>query len=381
MIQASLPLPMPPRAVEVGQLLADVLKSGGRPSARELLARVEAKHGPLARWDLLDAIRTASARSGAGALTSADRQYLRVMQDDGSLAAALRGEGAKENEVVSTVDTLLRQSAVYRSSAEFREMVAFMGKFRRYSAYNNMLVRVQNPHCGFYATEKIWGERFKRGVKEDARPMLILAPMHPVMLVYALDDTDGPPLPAKLGDFAQFEGAFDPEWLKQLVTNAAGHRIRIAFQPLSSTYAGFATRHLTSGDWKMRIAVHDGLDAPSRFGVLCHELAHVLLGHLGSDYDGWWPARSNLSHQTVEIEAEAVAHIVTTRFGLAGHSADYLSSYTKANPSDESAIPETVSLDFIAKVAGHIEKMATEPMTARKPRKPPASRSKAQTSA
>lgn len=376
MSQASLPLPPPARAVEVAKLLDDVITSGARPSARELLVKVEAKHGPLARWDLLDAIRAAEARSGAAALTSADRAYLRVMQDDGSLDAALRGEGAKENDVVSTVDTLLRQSAVYRSSAEFREMVDFMGKFRRYSAYNNMLVRIQNPRCGFYATEKTWTDRFKRWVKEDARPMLILAPMHPVMLVYALDDTDGPPLPAKLADFAQFTGDFDPEWLQQLIANAAGHRIRIAFQPLSSTYAGFATQHLTSGDWKMRIAVHEGLDAPSRFGILCHEIAHVLLGHLGSDYDGWWPARSNLTHRTVEIEAEAVAHIVTTRFGLAGHSAGYLSSYTK-----DGAIPETVSLDFIAKVAGHIEKMATEPMPARKPRKPPASRSKAQTAA
>jgi hypothetical protein len=376
MNQASLPLHVTPRAAEVGQLLADVLKSGARPSAHELLAKVEAKYGPLARWDLLDAIRAAEARSGAAALTSADRAYLRVMQDDGSLDAALRGEGATKNDVVSTVDTLLRQSAVYRSSAEFREMIEFMAKFRRYSPYNNMLVRIQNPRCGFYATEKTWMERFKRRVKEDARPMLILAPMHPVMLVYALDDTDGPPLPAKLADFAQFTGDFDPEWLRQLIANAAGHRIRIDFQPLSSTYAGFATQHLTSGDWKMRIAVHEGLDAPSRFGILCHELAHVLLGHLGSDYDGWWPARSNLSHRTVEIEAEAVAHIVTTRFGLVGHSAGYLSSYTR-----DGAIPETVSLDFIAKVAGHIEKMATEPMPARKPRKPPASRSKAQTAA
>ncbi len=376
MSQPSLPLPPPARAVEVAKLLDAALNSGARPSARELLAKVEAKHGPLARWDLLNAIRAAGGRSGSNALTGADRGYLRVMQDDGSLNAALRGDGAKESDVVSTVDTLLRQSAVYRSSAEFHEMVAFMGKFRRYSAYNNMLVRTQNPRCGFYATEKTWDERFKRWVMEDARPMLILAPMHPVMLVYALDDTDGPPLPAKLGDFAQFEGDFDPKWLKQLVTNAAGHRIRIAFQPLSSTYAGFATRHLSSRDWKMRIAVHEGLDAPSRFGILCHDLAHVLLGHLGSDYDGWWPAHSNLTHLTVEIEAEAVAHIVTTRFGLAGHSAGYLSSYTK-----DGTIPATVSLDFIAKVAGHIEKMATESLPARKPRKPPASRSTAQRAA
>jgi hypothetical protein len=54
-------------------------------------------------------------------------------------------------------------------------------------------------------------------------------------------------------------------------------------------------------------STHDGLDEPSRFGVLCHELAHVLLGHLGSDLDRWWPARANLDHATVEIEASLPA--------------------------------------------------------------------------
>jgi len=40
-----------------------------------------------------------------------------------------------------------------------------------------MLVRLQNPTCGFYATERDWDDRFGRNLKEDARPMLILAPM------------------------------------------------------------------------------------------------------------------------------------------------------------------------------------------------------------
>lgn len=63
-----------------------------------------------------------------------------------------------------------------------------MAKFRRYSPYNNMLVKVQNPHCSFYASKYDWYNRFGRQIKEDAKPMLILAPMYPVMLVYDLDE-------------------------------------------------------------------------------------------------------------------------------------------------------------------------------------------------
>jgi hypothetical protein len=103
------------------------------------------------------------------------------------LVPALRGEGNRE--VISSIDTLLEASGRYRNSAEFLEMVEFTGRFRDYAAYNNMLVQVQNPSCAYYASEKDWYERFGRGIKEDARPMLILAPMHPVMLVYDLDQT------------------------------------------------------------------------------------------------------------------------------------------------------------------------------------------------
>lgn len=195
--------------------------------------------------------------------------------------------------------------------------------------------------------------------------MLILAPMHPVMLVYDLDQTDGKPLPQELQTFARFDGELKIWRLSRLVENAAGHRIRVQFKPLSSTNGGFVTLARGSGDWKMRVVVHDQLDEASRFGVLCHELAHILLGHLGSDRDYWWPARTNLSHAAVEVEAEATAWIATTHLGLQGSSAPYVSRHLK-----DQQTPVGVSFDMIARTASHIERMATETMTPRKPRAP-----------
>jgi len=61
-----------------------------------------------------------------------------------------------------------------------------MTTIREYAPYNNMLVRIQNPSCSFYATEKDWRKRFGRHIQEDAWPMLILAPMHPLLTVYPL---------------------------------------------------------------------------------------------------------------------------------------------------------------------------------------------------
>ena len=183
------------------------------------------------------------------------------------------------------------------------------------------------------------------------------------MLVYDLDQTDGDPLPDELSKFGNFTEIFVQTWLHRMVENAGRHQIQIDFKPLSSTLAGFAALARLSSGAKMRIVIHDQRTGPSRFGVLCHELAHILLGHLGSDWDRWWPARANLDLKSMEVEAEFVAFIVSERFGLSGTSAEYVSRYL-----DGATIPEGVSLDLIAKTAGTLVRMANETMPAPKPR-------------
>ena len=297
----------------VEEFLRKLLKSAARPSAGELLRALQ-REVSLADRDFEATLRKVLQDN---TLRREDKAYLEAMLKDGSVDAALRGKGKADEETVSSIDALLRQSKLYRTSAEFKEMVAFMGRLRDYAPYNVMLVRLQNPSCGFFATESDWRQRHERHLIDDAKPLLILAPMHPVMLVYPLDQTAGKDLPKHLLDFAHFEGEWQPKWLKNLVENAERHRIGVSFKELSSTHAGRATTDAGNDGWKMRIIIHDKLDEPTMLGVLAHELAHVLLGHLGTDYDHWWPGRFNVDTTSKEIEAETVAHIVTTRFGYA----------------------------------------------------------------
>lgn len=341
-------------------VILGLLQDGQQPSAHELLRAVESKGGMEGRWGLMAAVERMAEDPKS---TRSVRDYLSSLLETGSLAKALRGEDAPDREMISTIDLLLQQTTRYRRSESFQEMIDFMGRFRDYAPFNNMLVYLQNPTCSFYATASDWECRFNRTLREDARPMLILAPMHPVMLVYDLDQTEGDKLPEELMRFAHFEGEWDPHWIGRLVANAAAYRVSVKFQTLSSTQAGYATLGRETGEWKMRVVVHDGLDEPSRCGVLCHELAHILLGHLGSDADHWWPARTRLSHFAVEVEAEAVAWIVTTRLGLQGTSEAYVSRHIK-----DGKTPAGVSPDSIAKTAGLIERMARETLQPRRPR-------------
>ena len=363
--QPGLPLPPMPRDEVVAAWLRAVLAGPGRPAATELVRALEAHAGLHARWHLRPAMETACA----GAPTRDARAWLRDMLDSGALDAALHGAPGADQAAASAVDALLRAGVACRSSAAFREMVAFMGRFRAYSPYNNMLVRVQDPACSFYATQKDWLARFGRTPREDARPMLILAPMGPVLPVFSLDSTEGRDVPHHLLEFAAMDGPFQDRWAANLAAGAAALRIQVLHKPLSSTLGGYATTHRGAGAWLMRVAVHDGLEPAARFGVLCHELAHVLLGHLGGAPGARWPARGGLGKAAVEIEAEAVAHIVTARLGLAGRSAAYLAAYTPAAVED-GAVPPGVSLDTVAKVAGQIEAMALRAPKAKAAKKP-----------
>ena len=213
-----------------------------------------------------------------------------------------------------------------------------------------------------YATQKDWKKRFDRLLNRDARPMVILAPMHPVMLVYELDSTWGPPLPQTLQEFSRFEGKWDPKRLQRTTENASTHDL-IQIEPvtLSSTNSGFATISGARRGMKMRIAIHDKLDEPSRYGVLLHELAHIYLGHLRSDTDGWWPRRGDLDRDAMEVEAEAVAYIVSQRAGLQGSSSRYVSQYIT-----DDFVLRAISLDMIAKVSGRLDEMGTHVLPKRK---------------
>lgn len=344
---------------EVIQYMWSVLSGYSQPSAWELLEAVEQQLGAKARWVVRDALMLIAQDANA---THATREYARHVLESDELTEALSGKAKPGREIQSSIDALIQSSQAYRKSGAFQEMIGFMANFKEYAPFNNMLVKVQNPSCGFYATQRDWQRRFKRWLIEDAKPMLILAPMHPVMLVYDLDQTVGEPLPAELLNFAAFRGKWDRRRLDRLVMNAwERDRVRVDYKRLSSTNAGFVTHARSSDGAKMRIAIHDALDSSSQYGVLCHELAHIYLGHLGGDSDGWWPSRGSLSRHVMEVEAEATAFIAAQRAGLTGASPQYISRYLK---SDQ--VLQHVSVDQIAKVAGRIDDMSTRSMSARR---------------
>jgi hypothetical protein len=223
-----------------------------------------------------------------------------------------------------------------------------------------MLVFLQNPLATYFATASHWQKVFQRTIKDEARGMIILAPRTPVLVVYDVADTDGPPLPEQLQVFSRTSGRFNPMILERTIKNCERDKIRVESKDMGELRGGFSTARVQDENWKIRVGLRDKLDEGAAYAVLCHELAHVYLGHLGADKEGGWPYRLNLPHNVAEIEAESVAYIVCRRAGLRTHSAEYLSSYM-----EDSADVESISIDLVSRAAGRIEEMGRRLMPPR----------------
>jgi Zn-dependent protease with chaperone function len=320
----------------------------GSPS--DLIRALEEEAGWPGRLMLPSILDELRARRG---MPDAERKFLFYTLNAGAVAEALADGADPPHTHESSIDDLLARSRRFWKSAKYGEAVEFLAKFRDYSPFNNMLVYAQNPLATQFATASHWRKAFGRTVKENARAMIILAPHRPVLMVYDIADTDGPPLPKKLRVFTQTSGPFNPALLHRLVKNCERDRIQVRRQPMGDLQGGFATSRTREPDWKMRVILRDDLKDADAYAVLCHELAHVYLGHVSADRDGQWPFRVNLSEAVAEIEAESVAHIVCARAGLRTHSAEYLSSFV-----EEWENTEAISLDLVSRVASKLLEMS-----------------------
>jgi hypothetical protein len=186
-------------------------------SAGELIRDLEEQIGWPARHILAGVLAALRAQKD---LPAAERKFLNYTLNAGAVSEALAGEGGPIAEHQSSLDELFVRSRQYRRSRKFAEAVDFISRFRDYSPFNNMLVFLQNPLATYFATASHWHKAFGRAIKDEARGLVILAPRTPVLMVYDIADTEGPPLPDKLQVFTQISGPFNPMLLERTLKNA-----------------------------------------------------------------------------------------------------------------------------------------------------------------
>ena len=224
-----------------GELIRDLEEQVGWP-ARHILAGV------------LAALRAQKDLPGA------ERKFLNYTLNAGAVSEALAGEAGPNAEHQSSLDELFVRSRQYRRSRKFAEAVDFISRFRDYSPFNNMLVFLQNPLATYFATASHWHKAFGRTIKDEARGLVILAPRTPVLMVYDIADTEGPPLPDKLQAFTQTSGPFNPMILERTLKNAERDCILVERKAMGALRAGFATARAREDPWKMRVGLRQELE-------------------------------------------------------------------------------------------------------------------------
>lgn len=279
-------------------------------------------------------------------------------------------QNKKQMKIYGSINDFFSKIIELKDSGLLEKYFKFLKKVPNNAPFNNTLVFIQNPGCSYYATADQWGERFNRTIKSNVHPMIILFPFGPVDFVYDLNDTEGEEITDEktLSWWREKGGTLDDKIIINTTKNLETLNIdfkRVApreyLKTNSLTTGGFAER---LSDQDLRIALHPRYSEASleSYGVLCHEIAHILLGHLGRieiETKGGNKRkieiakdRKYIKHNIKELEAELVAWIVFNSMGIEKNSESYMASWLIKEGN-----VQQIEIVEVLKVAGKIQEM------------------------
>jgi hypothetical protein len=273
----------------------------------------------------------------------------------------------------TALDELFTLARKYNSSDAYLELMRFVARFRFYSPFNAMLIHTQMPGANFVCTALRWQRDYHREIKPDARPIVILQPMGPILFVFDASDTapipNAHPLPSRVEDPFQVRSGKVGGQLALTIENAKRDGVRVSERADGSQRAGSIQRAQAGQHLEFAIAkkpipkstqipvwfellLNSRLSAETRYATLVHELGHLYCGHLGTPNGRWWPDRQNLSDTVREFEAESVSYLVCARLGIDTASEGYLAGYVRKCP-----VTPSINLDRIMKSVWLLEQM------------------------
>jgi hypothetical protein len=151
-----------------------------------------------------------------------------------------------------------------------------------------------------------------------ARPIVILRAFGPVEFVFDVADTNGEPIPEQLelgklgGNAFGASGSISREFLEKFIDQCRRFRIDVVELDERIMKAGYA-RRIAEDFFEIGLNINHGTE--QKFCTLCHELAHIFCGHLGT-VEGLTDARDVEKMASRETEAELCAFLIARRFGV-----------------------------------------------------------------
>jgi len=183
---------------------------------------------------------------------------------------------SEDLEKLHALDELFNQSAIYKDSFKYFELLEFINRFPKLSPFNAFLIHMQNSGVKVVLNSSKW-RKYNRTIKPYARPLVILVPFGPVDFVYDYSDTEGEDLPDYILKPFITSGKFDPKIYYNTINNLQKEQIGFIESSILLDVAGFAS-HKNN---RFTITVNHQYGIKERYTTLIHEIAHIFAGHLG----------------------------------------------------------------------------------------------------
>ena len=231
----------------------------------------------------------------------------------------------------------------FLDSDKYKDYLTKMSHLNNYSNRNLRLILSQNPEAKQVASFKQWKENFGRHVKKGEKALRIFKPMtkikkdennQPILdkngkpetvtffglvPVFDVSQTEGKDMPKAAEVKEQLTDLDYANLYRALMAIAKENDVSVRFEEMENNKHGYY-----SVPENQIVLRSNEMNKTQIIKTFLHEMAHAELHHADN------PQKENLTRSTAELQAESVAYVVSSYYGIdtSEYSFNYLSGWS-----------------------------------------------------
>ena len=231
----------------------------------------------------------------------------------------------------------------FLDSDKYKDYLTKMSQLNNYSNRNLRLILAQNPEAKQVASFKQWKENFGRHVKKGEKALRIFKPMtkikkdennQPILdkngkpetvtffglvPVFDVSQTEGKEMPKAAEVKEQLTDLDYANLYRALMSIAKENDVSVRFEEMENNKHGYY-----SVPENQIVLRSNEMNKAQIIKTFLHEMAHAELHHADN------PQKENLTRSTAELQAESVAYVVSSYYGIdtSEYSFNYLSGWS-----------------------------------------------------
>ena len=231
----------------------------------------------------------------------------------------------------------------FLDSDKYKDYLTKMSYLNNYSNRNLRLILAQNPEARQVASFKQWKENFGRYVKKGEKALRIFKPMtkikkdennQPILdkngkpetvtffglvPVFDVSQTEGKEMPKAAEVKEQLTDLDYANLYRALMAIAKENDVSVRFEEMENNKHGYY-----SVPENQIVLRSNEMNKAQIIKTFLHEMAHAELHHADN------PQKENLTRSTAELQAESVAYVVSSYYGIdtSEYSFNYLSGWS-----------------------------------------------------